>query len=73
MTYLEATGIEQDFIVAMQYSEACGKTHVQAYMDTAEKYSKLQLVEALVVLNNHLDEKKKHTTELFALAIRNKK
>jgi len=70
MTYLEAVGIEQDFYVAMQYAEACGKTREQAYTDTVGKYTKEQLATALIVLCNHLDEQKKNTTALLALAIR---
>ena len=73
MTYLEATGIEQDFIVAMQFADACGETRERAYTRTAEKYTKEQLATAMVILNRHLDERKRTTTALFALAIRSKK
>jgi DUF1680 family protein len=72
MTYLEATSIKQDFVVAMRFADVCGKTREEAYKKVAQKYTNEQLAEALIVLNENLDEQKETNHALFVLAIRSK-
>jgi hypothetical protein len=72
MTYLEATSIKQDFVVGMRFADACGKTREEAYKETAQKYTKEQLAEAYMVLNENLDNEKEINHALFVLAIRSK-
>jgi hypothetical protein len=70
MTYLEAVGIKQDFTVAMQFADACGKTRREACTEVAKKYSPEKLTEALIVLNNSLEKEKSLNKALFALVIK---
>jgi hypothetical protein len=70
MTYLKAAGIKQDFIVAVRFADACGKTREEAYTETAQKYTAEELAEALMVLDDKLDEEKEINYALFGLAVR---
>jgi hypothetical protein len=72
MTYLEAQGIKQDFIVAMRFADIAGKTRQEAYTEVAKKYMKEQLAEALFILNEELDKEKEINHALFVFAIRSK-
>jgi len=72
MTYIEAESIKQDFIVSMQFADIAGKKREEAYTDTAKKYTKEKLAEALSVLTKHLNKEKDFITALFALAIKSK-
>ena len=70
MTYFEAESIKQDFVVSMQFADACGKTIPEAYAETARKYSAETLTEALAVLNKKLQEQQNTNRDIFTLAVR---
>jgi aminopeptidase N len=72
MTYFEAASIKQDFAGALQFADALGKTKEEAYKETAEKYTNEQLAEALMALNENLDEQKETNHAIFVLAVRSK-
>jgi hypothetical protein len=72
MTILEAQSIKQDFFVHMEFADTCGKTRAEAYTEVAKKYSPETLAEAMIVLNNQLEEEKTVNEALFTLAIKSR-
>jgi hypothetical protein len=72
MTYFEAVGIKQDFVVAMRFADACGQTREEAFEETAQKYTAEELAEALLVLNEKLEEEQNTNKTLFRLAVKSK-
>ncbi|GHT52910.1 hypothetical protein FACS1894106_2650 [Spirochaetia bacterium] len=72
MTYFQAVGIKQDFVVGMQFADACGKTRKEAYVETAKKYTVEQLADALLVLRKYLEDEIETTNALFMLALKSK-
>jgi hypothetical protein len=72
MTYFDAQSIKQDFVVRMQFGDYGGKKRIEAVREVAKEYTKEQLAEAYVVLNEELDEQKEANHALFVLAIKSK-
>jgi hypothetical protein len=65
MNYFDAVSIEQDMAVGIQYAEMLGKTRQEAFADWVAKYGKHKIVEAITVLCNDLDEKKRRYASLL--------
>jgi hypothetical protein len=73
MTYIEALEIKTDFTMAMQFADYGKKSKLEAVAEKAEKYSKIDLAEAYVILDRELDRQKETLEALFILAIKSKR
>jgi len=72
MTYIEAIGIKQDFMVSLEFADVCGKERIDAVKDVAEKYTNEQLAEAYAVIKQKQKEEREFIKALFVLGIRAK-
>jgi hypothetical protein len=72
MNYLEAISIKQDFMVALEFADACGKERIDAVKEVAEKYTNEQLAEAYAVIKQKQKEEREFIKALFVLGIRAK-
>jgi aminopeptidase N len=73
VTRLEAEGIKQDFIVAMRFADAFGKTKREALKETAAKYDAERLAAARLALERRMEKDMRANADLFALALAAKK
>jgi hypothetical protein len=65
MTYFDAVSIEQDMAIEIQYAAMLGKTKQEAFADWVAKYGKKKIAEAITVLCDDLDKKRRHYTSLL--------
>jgi hypothetical protein len=72
MTYLDAVSIKQDFIVSMQFADILGKTRIEAYTETAKKYTAKELSDAFIALEENIEKERETIRALFLLAIKSK-